>query len=261
MNEKGIKQEYLDDYKWLWRFGITKSCIEKRIKEEKTKHTVPDIENVDRIFGCAYKAYDDLKRTLHGVGAWNEESKKDYRTQRSFSIVTEISKLFDKVIEWKIKNKPYTEVQEVFQEEFNKWHKDACAIIRDESNAFTAYTGNGDGQVKLDNAFAMNGKKKLIKDGLAQKWLNMTLKNMMALGLSDELSAISHCLHVPIDSKIIIKASEKPLELKKPNTTSWSSMEYKDYSIYQENLRRAICEYYLSEFRCPLEWEFSVWGI
>lgn len=119
-----------------------------------------------------------------------------------------------------------------------------------------------------------------IKYGIAQKWVNMTLKYLLICGY--EFKEKERCLHVPIDSYIYkafaCKQSENKYALfcqKVPvfhegegpgnldyykedgnnRTQPWSKLNRSDYISLQIAIREAVASLYAS----PIEWEGPAW--
>lgn len=112
-----------------------------------------------------------------------------------------------------------TEISE--QQEFDKWHKECCD--------------------KLITIF----KNQKFYYGQAQKWINMSLKNLSML--EHELVEKNYeFFHIPIDNYIIEATGEK-------TSVAWSRMEdYKEYIQYQEKFRNKY-------EGIPLDNEFKLW--
>jgi hypothetical protein len=89
--------------------------------------------------------------------------------------------------------------------------------------------------------------------GLAQKWLNITIKNMIVMEKWDsQLAKVKHYLHVPVDNYILDGARadfEDIVTSKKP----WSKWNYEEYKIFQKALRKKL------NVTPPIVWEFDVW--
>lgn len=114
-------------------------------------------------------------------------------------------------------------------EEFDSWHCSACKrIIEDFS------------------------KEAKLNYGQAQKWLNMTLKYLLVLGVKEANRQVAY-LHVPIDNIVIQTASKYVKPCGKP-WSQWNENEYKDY---QERLK-----FYINQIDTnmpPIIWEFRNW--
>ena len=88
------------------------------------------------------------------------------------------------------------------------------------------------------------GNQKLFY-GQAQKWINMSLKNLSMLNHSKVNSFYEYC-HIPIDNYILEETGYK-------FNTSWSRIDnYHDYLIFQE--------WFNNNYKgIPLDEEFKLW--
>lgn len=115
--------------------------------------------------------------------------------------------------------------------------------------------------------------------GIAQKWVNMTMKYLGVIltifskcnnshdfvkTYKDSFRAIEHFLHVPIDGYILEYVSNKkysnvePIDIAKKenkNNLAWSKYEKDDY----QKLQISIKEMYINEPTFPLDWENEAW--
>ena len=150
---------------------------------------VPCLKDVKTIYECAWWAYTDLKQApLAGISPW--EGKTAYRQNVCRLISDSIEALLTSDIP--------------AQDGFNAWHKKICEDI-------IAETANRN--VPLVWGF---------HHGMTQKWVNITLKNMIAIDLWEALDSFVPYLHAPVDSKIIDLAKREPLMVKAPKGTPWS---------------------------------------
>lgn len=192
---------------------------------------------------CARTAYRDVQRNLIGIGDDEvpQEKKQAWKEEIEKKITQCIEELF-------IQN-----ISE--QKEFDTWHKKTCeeiCKISDKHN-ISKYLKNG------------------FTDGIAQKQLNMTIKNMFVMDMekwNEDLNKIKKYLHIPVDSYILQAASEKlGIEIinkkgkyspyKGDVSKPWSKWNYDDYIKFQEDVRKAIA-YPIAD--CPMDWEFSAWN-
>lgn len=123
--------------------------------------------------------------------------------------------------------------------------------------------------------------------GNAQKWINMTMKNLYVISLifceycefqdsnsvefCKKILGISYKFHVPIDSYIIEKIWDTKIPLPEVRTLKngekgkyasdkvkgWSSWDKKTYTKCQDALKKYIKENYNNI--SPIEWESSAW--
>ena len=106
------------------------------------------------------------------------------------------------------------------QELFDKWHKDSCIKL-----------------IKISN--------NVLTIGQAQKWINMTLKNLSMLS-HDMVDNIYEFCHVPIDN-YILNATDYKL------SCAWSRIDdYNEYLEYQKWFRDNYTD-------IPLDVEFKMW--
>ena len=197
--------------------------ISKQLRNDFFQNT-PCLKDVKTVYDCAWWAYTDLKQApLAGIGPW--EGKAAYREA--------VCRLIDGGIETLLKSDVPT------QDGFDSWHKKICEAIIVET--------------KKRNVPLVWG----FHHGMAQKWVNITLKNMLAVDLWQGLDSLVPYLHAPVDSKIIDLAKKAPLEVKAPKGTPWSRWSYEQYIEYQNDLRRAIEAH--TGYACPMAWEFAVW--
>ena len=194
---------------------------------------------------CVNRAYRDLSRTItYSQSATHEQ---------------EIKILKEEVIANSIK-----QLSEKNAEDFDRWHNESCLSI---VNYF------------MENKTIL-GKDVQFHYGQAQKWLNMTLKNMRIMDLwnKDYLDRFSSVLHVPVDSgiiKAVWELTKVKLPLIKENlpkrtslgrgaysyekVKSWSLWDETEYNDFQKSLREEF-ENNLSTCYSSLEkWENESW--
>jgi hypothetical protein len=181
---------------------------------------------------CAKRAYGDLGRTLSGMSKMSDEKKRAYRSA--------VHKFISDSIESLLK------ANVTSQKAFDEWHGKACSGIIKISEKH---------KLPLNNGFTY---------GLAQKWLNMTLKYMLVMEQWNAQSdPIKKYFHVPVDSYIMQAASEDfKINLshrsggeRKYSTDSkgWSKWDESEYTAFQVSLRKA------TKPKSPIEWEFPAW--
>ena len=114
------------------------------------------------------------------------------------------------------------------QDSYDLWHKDICGDI---AKAFK------DASLNL---------------GQTQKWVNMTMKYLLAL---DEQSIVrlTPMLHVPIDSVVLANSGYSKIN----ELSTWSQItDWEDYINFQVYLREKVRKQNVS----PMEWEFGIWN-
>lgn len=175
------------------------------------------------INSCARKAYRDIQRNLRGIGELDKTAKTAYFNASVQLIAQSITAL--------LSSKTQSEAA------FDAWHKEVCTKL-----CQTAISH----KLKLDNPFTY---------GLAQKWLNITFKNMMiAEKWDDQLNAIKAFLHVPVDNVILCAAAS--LGVKRQTALPWSKWSESEYIAFQTEVRKAIKQ---SNYNTPIDWEFIAW--
>ena len=198
---------------------------------------------------CAGLAYGDLRRTLD-FNDVSDKEKLDFR-----------EKMYGLIFEW-INDKLFSLTDP--QSEFKRSHEEICGMIKKEAVSSNLFK---------NNKFTI---------GQAQKWLNMTLKNILIFNLCpDKMSdKLISSLHVPVDSIIIKKAwqlDEVELPLKNgvnPHLITrgvhkgrtrldcflpWSQWDdYDDYFEFQTTLRKRLGS--SSDYSSTIEWEFKAFN-
>ena len=202
-----------------------------------------------RIEDCSDRAYMDLRRTMNFDKINNTDKKKFDYDKKQYR--NEVNKLISGAVSSLLAGK---------YPSFDGWHDETC-----------------------DAMIKMSCKNVVIeKDGFtygqAQKWLNMTIKNMMICGPGGwddgKLNNFRDVIHVPVDSYILIAASavrhpkliDAKVELPKVRVSglpdrAWESIKWStwnepaEYKEFQVNLREAVKQAGYS----AIEWEFDVW--
>ena len=154
---------------------------------------------------CAEKAYRDLSRTM----AYNKPLNPDKATEKEYeeeknkykeSVNTLIEKRITKLLEELDKHST--------ENAFDCWHEKTC-----------------------DDIIKMSEKSEIVKEkgfyyGQAQKWLNMTFKNMLIAGVKKvQLEKLEAFLHVPVDSFIISPAEKSGVKQPKGSNSAWSKWD------------------------------------
>lgn len=127
---------------------------------------------------------------------------------------------------------------------FDNWHKGACTCLKN----FAEDLMENNVSLFRDSFFPY---------GFTQKWINMTLKYMLIMGLwNDELSEKVRYFHVPIDAYIINEAKESfkdELSGYWQDTKWYESDDYDEYLCLQNLIRRRVLPL------TPIEWEADAW--
>ena len=198
---------------------------------------------------CSHFAYRDMCRTITFSPEYNENSAKSSEEKTKISekkkeLRTKVTELIKAQVEEWIQTPPET------KEQFNEQHKKLCqSIIREY-----AYTTN------------QSMPKKSLYFGQAQKWVNMTLKNLYVYSKSNNTSlSLDHIIryfHIPLDNVILDIASGKKkcyipegtkYHVKRPDG-AWSKWSYKEYKAYQKQLEASIGG------DVPIIWELRHWS-
>ncbi|OQA49936.1 MAG: hypothetical protein BWY46_00266 [Firmicutes bacterium ADurb.Bin300] len=180
--------------------------------------------NIEKtLLKCARLAYRDFCRTL--------KYKTDSIAERKEFVGEICASLVSKITDELFKCSS--------EEEFDKKHKEICEWVITEFN-----------------------EKDILREpfcyGQAQKWLNMTLKNMIVTGFWDKdenFKRIKNWMHVPVDSNIITKAK---IDFQiTPENKTWSRWEYDLYIDFQNRIRDGIKKN--KKYKNPIDWEFDKW--
>ena len=213
--------EYQQDFLWFTYFGITWT----KAKANKDK----------ALASCCNRAYRDLSRTLdytHPVSELDSRTWKKEKKEEREAYICAKKKYKTDVVDYLItqcKNIPKGE------ELFNKWHKKACVKI-------IALAGDEGKLFKTKPTY-----------GQAQKWVNMTIKNMLVMGLWD-MDELKSYLHIPLDSFIFERAKQE-LGVQCP-FDSWSGIDnYEEYLDYQNEIKKAVKE----KNKTAIDWEGPAW--
>ena len=207
----------------------------------------------DQAFKCCSDfAYRDMCRTITFAASFKEKEPgknesaqaKSIRLAQNKMIRNEkqkrrksVTALIQMRVEYLLKNPPKS------HDEFNRVHESICKAITNE------YKGTTDQGEKDGSLFY----------GQAQKWLNMTLKNLYVYSKCNDtkldMNKLVPYMHVPIDSIIINEA--KKIGVEAPSA-SWSIMDKDEYISYQEELRKMIKK--KSPHEDPILWEIKKWN-
>ena len=229
-----VCNEKLLDFLLYSYFGCERKELEQKGKEK-----------------CAYRAYLDLNRRIEYLYSSNAldnmQSRKTSEEDKNIAIKYKEAKqaLIESVCDIILCS---VDKYECVDGQFGLWHKAKCEEIMGTMN--TAIFQD-DSLILKSNSFTY---------GLAQKWVNMTLKYLWLLDrLPEGLTAKS--LHVPIDSFILEKLQEENVdEIRRDGDTykykgkSWSQLD--DYDAYLD-IQTKIGQIAGKTF--PIEWEGPAW--
>ena len=159
----------------------------------------------DELLSSIKSAYRDMYRTLSGF------SKNPRKIEIYKKCVDVLYNQIEKLIYKK----------DINQEFFDKWHLNTCNIL-----------------------IQIFDKQQLFY-GQAQKWINMSLKNLSMLNHSKVNHFYEYC-HIPVDNYILEETGYK-------FNTSWSRIDnYKDYLSFQK--------WFNNNYKgIPLDEEFKLW--
>lgn len=184
------------------------------------------------ILKCADKAYQDLKRSIKYSKSVSEINELKTKERKKYCL---------------LKREFYREVTEVIVSNIIKEEgllslKDICPrkIIR------TVY------QVKNNMKYCLLFKdEKKFTVGIAQKWVNMTLKYLWLIGIFDD--KYEKNLEVPIDKYILNEIKKLNISIPKNPWSKWDDIE--EYSKLQDTLYETL---YLNGYT-RISWENKQW--
>jgi len=231
---------------------------ENELKQVRRYYGWSDIPDVKE---CAENAYTDSVRPLHGIGLIG--SRKSAENSAKAERLEKWRQKVNKHIVLRVEN--FSQIKE----EFDVWHGNTCDKIVTISKDILGYI-----EEKNEDLFK-NKFHSTFPYGVAQKWLNMTIKNMLILEMLGDKNISNHIrqfdrgsLHVPVDSIIIKcaidmnnKLNEEVIVIPK---LPWSQFNKCQYTAFQDGLNTAIRlvqkEATLStNWNTRVDWEFDVW--
>jgi len=174
--------------------------------------------NDKELIGAAIdRAYRDFNRTMHGIGDKQTDETKKFLSDFMLTVVDSLtSKQFES------------------QVEFDDWHKLKCDELKEKFIQYPAFK---------------------ISFGQAQKWINMTLKYLFALGdnIVNGISTNYIYYHIPVDNIIQDKLLKK-YDIPK-FSERWSRIDdYERYLNYQIKVRQTI------QNQIPMDVEFRLFN-
>ena len=205
---------------------------------------------------CSAFAYRDMCRTIRFIDDFREDNKSkekqtEIRDQKN-SLRDEITKKIQtKVEQWLVN----------IDLDAGSFDKDYIGLCENIMNCFK-------GMVNQNNADGINDR---LSFGQAQKWVNMTLKNLYVYDNSNHsgmgIEKLLPYIHIPIDNYIIDIVSDKRRcwvddeNIKysiKSNGISWSRWDKKQYLAYRKSLSEAVKKHYPDDY--PIQWELKHWS-
>lgn len=219
-----------EDFLWYVNFGITKTQAQMK-PEEALKH-------------CINNAYKDACRHVkyyYSIAKLEAMQKKsssesDRQTAKDFYSLKEDFKLkCSSIIRNYIMNLLSSD-----KIDFDEWHKELCT----GENAVDPCLDDVPEGLFQDDSIGLTV-------GQRQKWVNMSIKNMLVMGLWDkDLERNIDKIHVPIDDKIQRAAKSVNVHTVLP---AWNNInDYEDYMRFQSELRDKLGE-------PPIIWEWDSW--
>lgn len=230
-------EKYQKDFLWFSYFGITENDVKSGKVDKKRAISI-----------CAGRAYLDLSRTLKF--SFSTTELKDLKKENNEFYTSYLNAKED--FKTKIEKELTDRIHCFFDNncDYREWHKNTVDEI-----------------IRIAKDKKVNSEKLFLEFyvGQAQKWVNMTLKNMMVMGLWDsEIDKIITCLDIPLDTYILSAAKkekgEKVFEdmevegLGIPKEIAlWSQInDYKQYVEYQNEIKKE------TENK-QIEWEADAW--
>ncbi len=194
------------------------------------------------------RAYRDA--SSHVLSIKNDDEKAEMKKAATILIIDRIKEI----------KETYTESN------FNKWHEELICGNESE-NKYGLMQIYESCTYKKDK----NGTTRKFTCGIAQKWVNMTMKYLYILNhiiicfdknntfskyYGKTIDSISEYLHIPLDS-YIFKAVKEEFGIdanSKLNTSAWSKIEnYDNYKEYQDNIAEKLNNV------SPIDWEAKAW--
>lgn len=197
---------------------------------------------------CAYRAYRDVCRTIK-YAISSTDLNKNLKEGEKHQKYWDFKKTKDSFINNEIDIILSGISTLLSTDNFDNKHSEICKSMRIEGNT----------EQNIKNLFKNNCE---FTYGMAQKWLNMTIKNLI---LADDM--LEGCtgynelwkkrvhFHVPVD-KNILKAAKSDFNIT-GYSESWSNWEKKDYIDFTNELNTKIEDE--DKYYCSLGWEHSAW--
>ena len=217
-----------EDFLWFVNFGITRTQAEEDHNKALTC--------------CISSAYNDACRHINYLRSVSEINAMKNRDSSDADKET--------AIEFESKKEEFKRqcsiailngIQELLSSgtiDYDCWHRNLC-------------TGKELGAVP-DGLFKDNSQGLTI--GQIQKWVNMSIKNMLIMSFWDNaLAGYKGKIHVPIDDKIYNKAKEE-VGVITVLPKEWNKISnYDEYMRFQEELRNKL------KTTPPIVWEWETW--
>ena len=258
------------DFLWYSYFGITKTDAEN-YKDKALE-------------ACIDRAYQDLPRTLsYKYSIEYLKNNPDNYSEEEFKALKDNFEALKENYKECISKKIFYSIKDLLNEDksFAAWHETTSNLIVSISK------GEKENEQEYrygESLFKKENNEVEFYYGQAQKWLNMTLKYMLVMGLWG-IEKYKDSLHVPIDNyiyKAAKKATNEPIykndaenkdvvtglnvkqikrNISKDNKennedVAWSRINQEEYNNYQNEIRKSINN---SQYNSSIEWEFDAW--
>ena len=213
---------------------------------------------------CSYFAYRDMCRTISFKSEYKELAKqKGEGNEEKKQRLIQNKKAAAKKLSLRKKVEGLIKMQVILWQENPPKSRECFDCIHNKlcNDIITVYK----------STTAQNETNDSLFYGQAQKWVNMTLKNLYVYSKSNDtalnIEPLLPFLHVPIDSIIISVASGKTrCAIDHPEVIygveapaeSWSQMDEKAYEDYQGKLRKRIEALFPDVY--PIIWELRHWS-
>ena len=157
-------------------FLILIFCLKRYLKKKKKTDKKSDYQAYVA-YQCAYRAYLDVCRTIKYSVTTTEIEQDIKKKEYKYNGYIDLKKAF---IDYEI-NLILTQLNNIqsTKEDFDKWHNNLCNEMLIDNNNFKQKL-NIDTDIELLFKANKNGKDENgFKYGMAQKWVNMTIKNLI----------------------------------------------------------------------------------
>ncbi len=185
---------------------------------------------------CSDKAYQDLKRRV----------PYKYSTQK----LKEMKKI--NIEEWKI----YCDSKEKFNKEISEIII-AHLVVKTSDSLLMIDTKKLNPIDMIEEVIKCAKQYRMLFDdtfsvGLAQKWVNMTIKYLWLLGVLDD--EYDENLDVPIDRYILEEIAKLGIDVKDIKWSSWNDLD--EYNKIQTSIKQVVLEEYGDT---AIKWENEKW--
>lgn len=240
-------------------FGI---LPEEIFKEKKNDGEFSEFQKYEDYvaYKCSYRAYLDVCRTIK----YSVTTTQIDKNKTKYAKYKELKKAF---IEYEIKL-IFDGLDDLlkYHDDFDVWHKKTCGdmtLKNTDDERISKLLDNNEQIIDAFNRYKLfNKKNSEFTYGMAQKWLNMTIKNLL---LAEDMfngctgyESLCHkreLFHVPVD-KNILKAAKSDFNIT-GYSESWSSWGDTTYAEFIKPLGTQLTE--LNPKKSMLDWEHYAW--